>query len=54
MDTFKKLTRELCSTSGLTVQEFRNLILKYIPGIDEDLTLWLATSKYPDRLKLKY
>ena len=50
---FKKLTGELCSSKNLTIPAFKKIILKYIPGIEKELDLWLESNEYPDHIKLK-
>ena len=51
-DAFFKFTRELFSKDDINEGVFRNTVEKYLPGISDDLDIWLTTSQYPERFRL--
>jgi hypothetical protein len=52
-DAFKKFTRELCHMPRLTVPLFKQIISQYLPGRDQDISIWLETDEYPERFHLR-
>ncbi len=51
-DTYAAFERALFDYDRLSDQRFRNLVLTYLPGADNDLHIWLSTTEYPERFKL--
>lgn len=49
-DTFFAFTSDMLNRDHLTVASFRRLIEQYLPGSAADVSLWLTTNDYPERL----
>jgi hypothetical protein len=42
----------LFNRDSLSAVSFRDIIEKHLPGSRNDVNLWLATTKYPERFRL--
>lgn len=51
--TFWEFTGELFKQKTLDYSILEKIILKYLPGAGEDIYLWLKTTKYPEKFRLK-
>lgn len=52
VEGFRRFTRELFAASSASYDDFRRLVLKYLPDAAEDIALWMETSDYPERIRL--
>ena len=52
-DRFWEFTRELFKQKTLNYDILEQVILKYLPGVREDIRIWLKTTEYPARFHLK-
>jgi hypothetical protein len=52
-DRFWEFTRELFGQKALNYDILERVILKYLPGVREDIRIWLKTTEYPGRFHLK-
>ena len=52
-DRFWEFTRDLFAQEALNYDILERVILKYLPGVREDIGLWLKTTEYPGRFHLK-
>jgi hypothetical protein len=50
---FWEFTRELFKQETLGYSILEKVILKYLPGSRDDIHLWLKTTKYPEKFRLK-
>lgn len=50
---YAEFERELFDRQSISNESFRELVLSYLPGFDDDLHTWLSTNKYPDRFHLE-
>lgn len=52
-EKYQKFERELFNIKRLTNQNFRDLVIRYLPNGKEDVHLWLSTIEYPEKFKLE-
>lgn len=52
-EKFDDFLDELFSFKSIDYQKFESLILEYLPGYKENLSIWLRTTDYPESFKLK-
>ena len=52
-ERFKKFTRKISMSRNLTPDNFKELMLGFLPEAEEDLHVWLETNEYPERFRLK-
>ena len=50
---FWEFTRDLFGQEALNYDILERVILKYLPGVREDIGLWFKTTEYPARFHLK-
>jgi hypothetical protein len=48
-DRFLEFARELFNKEGLDTSSFEETVLRFMPGAEEDLQIWLRTTEYPER-----
>jgi hypothetical protein len=51
-DRFLEFARELTRSARMDSRLFEETILRFVPGIKEELHIWLRTNEYPDRFRL--
>ena len=51
-DEFMKFSRELFKQKYLDYTIFKDLVLKYLPDVQTELSIWLQTTEYPERFHL--
>jgi hypothetical protein len=51
---FDMFTQELFNSGITSAGQFRALIEKHLPGSKPDITLWLETTEYPERLHFEH
>jgi len=49
---YSEFERELFDLRKMSNKTFRELVLKHLPGIEEDLNIWLSKIDYPEHFKL--
>ncbi|UCC44937.1 MAG: hypothetical protein JSU65_03160, partial [Candidatus Zixiibacteriota bacterium] len=50
---YSEFERDLFDCARISNERFRDIVLKHLPGSEEDLTLWLSSVEYPDRFRLE-
>jgi hypothetical protein len=49
---FLAFSGELLNLSGIDYDALEGVILKYLPGAEDDIHTWLATTEYPERFRM--
>lgn len=49
---FRHFTLDLFGSAQVEIRGFEDVILRHMPGVQEDLRIWLRTTAYPERLRL--
>jgi len=52
-ERFRELTRELFALSRLDAAGFREFLLRYMPGAGADVDLWLGSTEFPERIRIR-
>ena len=53
-EKFFAFTSDMLNRDQLTITSLRDLIERYLPGSSGDVTLWLATTDFPERFRLAH
>ena len=49
---FDLFLKELFSSKSIDYESFENLVIKYLPGYEKKLNIWLNTTDYPKQISL--
>jgi len=52
-EPYERFLRELFQWDSIDYQQFEELVLKYLPGYQEKLNVWLRTTRYPASIRIE-